>query len=147
MWFVALLPPADLQLFWRLSSPHRLLTSDVLTLPLSEWSNTSDGRLIDPRTWTFLPYLETRSFVWANHVCLKRQREGWKQRPCTFRLRAQSGSQIGLSTFEADLWLPHLGLPPGYGCKEHWPMWIKSGASGIYKTLKRGLLSLSVWIL
>lgn len=119
--FVALLPPADLQSFWKLFSavmrwlcPSRSGQTLVTDGSLIRWPGHSFP------VWRREALFEPIKFAW------KDRGEGWKQRPCTFRLTARWGSQLGLSAFEWNLWLLHLHLSPWYGSKEHWSIWIKS---------------------
>lgn len=133
---VALLPPADLQLFWKPSSPHGVLTTDVLTLPpTSLWSNTYDGRLIDQRTcWTFLPCSGDEG------LCLSQSGFAWKDKG-TGGMETNSESQrfwgelvVAAYSLVTRIWIERTANNA---------MWIKcriDGATcGVRKALKRSL--------
>lgn len=76
MGFVALLPPADLQLFWKLSSPHGLLTSDVLTYPSRSGQTLATDDLLIRGPGHSFPRLETRGFCWRKSGLPEKTEDG-----------------------------------------------------------------------
>lgn len=74
MGFVALLPPADMQLFWKLPSLHGPLISDVLTL-LFRCGQTlvTDGLLIHGRRHSFPVWVQEALFEYTGFSLLRRE--------------------------------------------------------------------------